>query len=146
MGHGIMFHHFHDLEHYPKGQGSITAEQFDQILVFLKRDFELLSCHEFTHAFCSNTLKENQLTITFDDALKCQYDLVVPVLRDMDSKHIFLFTTRLSVENLTILSFFETLGPVIFQQLKSFMINFFFLLRIKRKVARKKYPKCQTRI
>ena len=33
--HGIMFHHFHRDDHFPEGQGSITAKEFDKIINYI---------------------------------------------------------------------------------------------------------------
>jgi len=79
--HGIMFHHFHGGEH-PKQQGSISESEFNGLLDFYSRDHAILSADEWKRrAFCQ-TLNENDVCLTFDDGLRCQYDLALPILKD----------------------------------------------------------------
>lgn len=77
--HGLMFHHFHG-ERPPHGQGSITAEQFRELLGFvgLKR---ILSAREWLCRAGDDTLKPDDLCLTFDDNLRCQFDVALPVMR-----------------------------------------------------------------
>ena len=43
---GIMFHHFHGKNH-PVGQGSISANDLDQMIAWLRKDYEILNIEEF---------------------------------------------------------------------------------------------------
>lgn len=79
--HGIMFHHFHGDGHAP-GQGSISADDLRSMIDFLGRD-RFLSASEFRDRALSGALRESDLCVTFDDNLRCQFDVAVPVLRDL---------------------------------------------------------------
>ena len=83
--HGIIFHHFHDEIHPPSGQGSITAKEFEEILNFIGIE-NIISPNEWIAKVRKNKLKENDLCITFDDGLKSQYDICVPILEKYDLK------------------------------------------------------------
>ena len=43
---GIMFHHFHGKNH-PVGQGSISDNDLDQMIAWLKKNYEILNIEEF---------------------------------------------------------------------------------------------------
>ena len=80
-----MFHHFHDTNHI-KGQGSINEIEFRSIIDFYSKNFNLLSADLFFKKFLSKSLNKNDVCITFDDNLKCQYDVALPVLNDLQIK------------------------------------------------------------
>lgn len=87
--HGIMFHHFHDNKKYLKTPGSINKQQFRRILEFIGKK-NILSPSEFIKKLKNKTIKKNHLCLTFDDSLKCQYDIALPVLTDLKIKAFFL--------------------------------------------------------
>jgi peptidoglycan/xylan/chitin deacetylase (PgdA/CDA1 family) len=74
-----MLHHFHDDRH-PRGQGAIDADRFERLLkgMGLAR---FLPAREFQRRALAGTLADGDLCISFDDALRCQYDVALPVLR-----------------------------------------------------------------
>lgn len=76
---GIMFHHFCDAKH-PKGQGAISGEELEEMLHYVGLD-NILPAEDFQRRLVSNKLKNTDVCITFDDNLKCQYDVAYPVLK-----------------------------------------------------------------
>lgn len=76
--HGIMFHHFHG-GLYGTSQGSISAEQLDQMLVHVGLH-RILPAREWYERSLADTLEPHHLCLTFDDALRCQYEIAWPVL------------------------------------------------------------------
>ena len=82
--HGIMFHHFHDERHY-QGQGSISQQDFDDILQFVGLD-RILEPHEWTKRLNEGRLVEGDLCISLDDGLLCQFDIALPVLEKYNLK------------------------------------------------------------
>lgn len=76
--HGIMFHHFYDAVH-PRGQGAISAGEFADMLEFLGRG-RFLPAREWLRRAIEGSLGDDDLCLTFDDALRCQYDIALPVL------------------------------------------------------------------
>ena len=60
--HGIMFHHFHDEKKHPKGQGSISSEQFRKMILFLQENYNLISAMEW---FEKSKIKKLSLRISF---------------------------------------------------------------------------------
>lgn len=84
--HGIMFHHFHDENKHPRGQGSISGEEFRKMILFLQKDYNILSALEWFEKSNDKKLKENDICITFDDNLLCQYEIALPVLDEFNIK------------------------------------------------------------
>jgi peptidoglycan/xylan/chitin deacetylase (PgdA/CDA1 family) len=76
--HGAMFHHFHAPGHRG-GQGSIDAATFNACVDFLGID-RLLSPEEWMWKARRGLLRDEDLCITFDDGLACQYKFALPVL------------------------------------------------------------------
>lgn len=76
---GLMFHHFTDGDVHPAGQGAITAERFRDILDYF--DDRLLSAREWREKRLVGQLKDGEICLTFDDGLRCQFDIALPVLQ-----------------------------------------------------------------
>lgn len=79
--HGIMFHHFHG-ENHPPGQGSVTADEFHQMISLLRKEYRFLSAIDFLEAAHTGRLRSNDVCLTLDDSLLCQYEIAKPVLAD----------------------------------------------------------------
>jgi peptidoglycan/xylan/chitin deacetylase (PgdA/CDA1 family) len=79
--HGIMFHYFHD-RHHPAGQGSLSADELAELIRFLGRE-RILPARRWLDRAIDGTLAGPELCLTFDDNLRCQYDVALPVLRDV---------------------------------------------------------------
>jgi peptidoglycan/xylan/chitin deacetylase (PgdA/CDA1 family) len=79
--HGLMLHHFCDARH-PRGQGAIDANCFRRLLEAIGIE-RFLPAKTFQERALAGDLKEGDLCISFDDALRCQYDVALPVLREL---------------------------------------------------------------
>tara|TARA_B110000211_G_scaffold234801_1_gene306374 strand:- start:1003 stop:1971 length:969 start_codon:yes stop_codon:yes gene_type:complete len=148
--HGIMFHHFHDDRIHKRGQGSISKEEFYKMINFIGRK-NILNADIFFEKIRSKKLKENEVCLTFDDAIKCQIDIALPVLEDLKIKSFFFVYSSLfdgspdklevfryfrmnyfvSVEN-----FYENFYKVLNEDLNSFFIKY----NDKIKNLKKKHP------
>src|SRR6266550_8962669 len=81
--HGIMFHHFWDERgKHPRGQGAISGDELRAMIQFLGRD-RILPAREWMEKAAAGTLREGDLCLTFDDNLRCQWDVARPVLREL---------------------------------------------------------------
>jgi peptidoglycan/xylan/chitin deacetylase (PgdA/CDA1 family) len=78
VAHGIMFHHLHGGRH-PKSQGSISADELDQIIRFVGRERILDPC-DWMERVEHHNLRDDDLCLTFDDGLLCQFEIALPVL------------------------------------------------------------------
>ena len=86
--HGVMFHHFHGQQH-PISQGSLDSDHFEAKLQFLTQNFNLLSPTEFTEKITNNEIEIRDICLTFDDALKSQFDIAFPILQKLKLKAFF---------------------------------------------------------
>jgi len=79
MPHGLMFHHFHSHRH-PPGQGSIDAREFEALLRHVG-PAHILPARQWLEQAQTGQLRPGALCLTFDDNLRCQYDVALPVMR-----------------------------------------------------------------
>ncbi len=86
--HGIMFHHFHDKKSHSKSQGSISEDDLLRLIKFIGRK-NILNAEIFYEKLKSGSLKKNEVCFTFDDGIKCQIDVALPVLEDQKIKAFF---------------------------------------------------------
>ena len=80
--HGIMLHHFHDENKHIVGQGSISAEQFNDMLDFYGKTYNIIGAQEYVYKSDTESLQSKDVCLTFDDGLLCQYDVAFPVMKD----------------------------------------------------------------
>ena len=85
---GIMFHHFRG-ENQPKAQGSISAEQFGQMIDLVQSNSTILSPSEYLQLAQQNLLKDHHTCLTFDDALQSQIKIALPVLDSFNIQGFF---------------------------------------------------------
>ncbi len=108
--HAIMFHHFHNQKHQPS-QGSISSSEFSNMLDWLNNSFNILGAKEYLNKFENSKLKPNDICLSFDDALLCQYDVALPILRKKKIKAFFFVYSSVyskKPDNLEIFRYFRT--------------------------------------
>lgn len=111
--HGLMFHHFHNEGNHKKSQGSISKDDFYNIIKYIGRD-KIIDANEFIFRLKEKKLNKNNVCITFDDALRCQYEIALPVLEDLKIKSFFFIYS----------SIFET-KPDLLEVYRYFRTNFY---------------------
>ena len=119
-----MFHHFHDDDIHTKGQGSISKDDFYKLIKFIGKK-NILDADIFFEKLKKNNLKENEVCLTFDDGIKCQIDVALPVLEDLKIKSFFFVYTSIfedKPDNLEIFRYFRT---NYFKSINDFYINFY---------------------
>jgi peptidoglycan/xylan/chitin deacetylase (PgdA/CDA1 family) len=92
QSHAIMFHHFHG-EHHSRGQGSISAEQFEKMIDWLEDKYTLLDAEEYSFKLKKRKLRDNDICLTFDDGLLCQADIAAPILKKRSIRAFFFVYT-----------------------------------------------------
>ncbi len=130
VSHGIMFHHFHDDTKHIKGQGSISAEQFEQMIRYLQTDKVILSADEWMYKALRGNLKENETCLTFDDNLLCQFEVAFPVLKKHGLKAFwFVYTSPFEgvIEKLEVYRYFRF---AYFQNVEDFYLSFFRVIQL----------------
>ena len=92
--HGLVFHHFHDAFH-PAGQGSLSGNDFEGLLDYIGLD-NILSADEWFDRALHGKLTSTDKCITFDDNLRCQFDIALPVLNKLKKTAFwFVYTSPL---------------------------------------------------
>ena len=125
-----MFHHFHGGNH-AVGQGSISASDLDQMISWLKKDFEILNIEEFYVKALEGSLNTNQTCLTFDDSLLCQYEIALPVIESHGFTALFnVYSSAFSgrPDPLEVYRYFRS---VFYQSFDEFFDDFFLLTREK---------------
>ncbi len=105
-----MFHHFHDGKHHLKSQGSISKDDLAKLIRFIGKK-NILDANIFYDKLKKNELQSNQVCFTFDDAVKSQISIALPVLEDFKIKSFFFIYTSIfegKPDNLEIFRFFRT--------------------------------------
>ena len=96
--HGIMFHHFHDVKKHKKTQGSISKDELYKLITFIGKE-NILSANEFLIRFKEKKLNKRNLCLTFDDGLKSQFDVALPLLEELNIKAFFFICTSIFDKN-----------------------------------------------
>lgn len=103
----LIFHHFHDQKKHHHSQGSSSSEEFSKIIEFLNQKFNLINPNEFIFKIEKNKLKSDDVCISFDDGLKSQIDIALPVLESFNLKAFFFIYTGIFSENPPLFEFFR---------------------------------------
>ena len=128
-----MFHHFHGRSH-SKTQGSISAKQLCKIIYFLKKKYNLINASDFLDKFINKNFEKRDVCLTFDDALKSQVDIALPVLNRERIQAFFFLYTNVFEKNFNKLEVFRDFRTTRYKKIDFFYEDFF--LKFK-----KKYPK-----
>ena len=148
--HGIMFHNFHDNKNNGKVQGSISADCLYKLINFIGRQ-NIINSDIFFEKFLSKKLKKNEVCLTFDDGIKCQLDIALPVLEDLKIKSFFFPYTSMfegKPDNIEIYRYFRA---NYFDTINDFYNNFYnnlnkdlnnFFEKIEKNIinSKSKYP------
>ena len=93
FAHGLMFHRFHKSGNPPAGQGSVTEVEFEEILNYVGAA-RILSPEEWIARVKTYSLKKHHLCITFDDGLRSQFEVALPILEKYKLKAFwFVFSS-----------------------------------------------------
>ena len=125
--HGIMFHHFHDDGVHTRSQGSISKDDFYKMINFIGRN-NILDADIFFEKFKNKKFKENEVCITFDDTIKCQIDIALPVLEELKIKSFFFVYTSVFEGRPDNLEVFRYFRMNFFDNVDEFYNNFYKVL------------------
>lgn len=109
VAYGVMFHHFHGGRH-PVGQGSISAEDLANLLEFVGVH-RILPAREWLERAIKNRLTPDDVCLTFDDNLMCQFEVALPVLRQFGlTAFWFAYTSVVegNIEPIEVYRYFRT--------------------------------------
>lgn len=120
---GVMFHHFHSAVH-PAGQGSIDAVALRQIIERIS-PARILPAREFLSRAQNGQLRENEVCLTFDDNLRCQYDIALPVLEEFGLTAFWFVYTSVLQGNVEPLEVYRHFRMTRFDSVDAFYRAFF---------------------
>lgn len=118
-----MLHHFHDEKH-PSSQGSINADQFTQLIEQVGYD-DILPAREWLRRSLNGMLRDQDRCITFDDNLRCQFDVAYPVLRRKDITAFWFVYTSVLEGNIERLEVYRKFRHSYFSSIDDFYAAFF---------------------
>ena len=125
--HGIMFHHFHDYGTHTKSQGSIDKDDFYKMINFIGKK-NILDADIFFEKLKNKKLQQTEVCLTFDDAIKSQIDVALPILEELKIKSFFFVYTSLFEGKPDNLEFFRYFRMNYFKSVDEFYDNFFKVL------------------
>ena len=125
--HSVMFHHFHDDIHLP-AQGSLSSSDFIQMIDWLNKHYSILNASQYKENFENGTLKDTDICLSFDDALKCQYDIAVPVMERLSIQAFFFVHSSAFGQNADPLEIYRYFRTTCYSDIDNFYEDFFHLV------------------
>lgn len=125
MSHGVMFHHFHDDRDHPHGQGSISVDQFREVLRHLTDRHRVLCAQDYYERSLRGALQSRDICLSFDDALRCQYDVALPVLDEFGLKAFFFVYSSVFTDQPDRLELYRDFRNTRFTDIETFYREFF---------------------
>lgn len=135
-----MFHHFHSKTHKPDTANSLSKNQFERILNFVGIK-NILSADEWIFLSNKNKLKANHRCITFDDGLKSQFDVALPVLNKYKLKAFWFIYSAQYDGKYPRLDVFRRFRYHYYNKIEDYYKNFFFQAKVKLSIESDKYRK-----
>ncbi len=124
--HGIMFHHFFDNSgKHPRGQGAISEKQFSDLIERLQAEHEIINADEWIERATGRSLKNNQICLSFDDGLKCQFEVALDVMKQRQIKPFWFVYSSVIQGNLEWLEVYRYFRTVNFSSVDDFYKTFF---------------------
>jgi len=125
---GIMFHHFHGKNH-PVGQGSISANDLDQMIAWLKKNYEILNIEEFFQKALAGKLTTKETCLTLDDSLLCQYEIALPVIESHELTALFNVYSSAFSDKPDPLEVYRYFRSVSYKNFDDFFDDFFIVIK-----------------
>ena len=122
--HSVMFHHFHNGQHLPS-QGSLSGSDFIKMINWLGEKYNLLDANTYQEKFLNQTLQDKDICLTFDDALKCQFDIAVPILERYGIKAFFFVYSSAFSEHPDLLEVYRYFRTSFYDDIDKFYDDFF---------------------
>lgn len=122
--HGVMFHHFHDDETFYRSEGSISADELSRMIDLIGIE-NIISPNEWIQRAAEDALEDHHICLTFDDALRCQYEVAVPVLNNAGITAFFFVYSRAIEGHSERLELFRYLRNVCYESIDSFYDDFY---------------------
>lgn len=145
MTHAVMFHHFHGsgagsggITH-PPSEGSLSGADFAAMLDHLDREFELLDADVFAKRLHEGGLSGSEICLTFDDSLRCQFDIALPELRRRGLRVFFFVYSSVFTDEPEKLEIYRDFRNTCFADVNDFHQAFFAMLAAELPTFQRRY-------
>jgi len=119
----IMFHYFHDDITYLKCQGSLSEQDLEKIITTSK--YKIISVDEWFNKYETNRLSSNEVFLSFDDGLKEQIKIALPVLERHNLKGLYAINTKAILSGRDKLELYRHFRNNYFKDVNDFYVKFF---------------------
>lgn len=138
--HGIMFHNFHDNKNHIKLPGSISSYKFEKLIkkIGIKN---ILNAETFYERLKNKKLKKNHRCFTFDDGIKSQIDIALPILNKYKIKAFFFIYSSIFTNKPDFLEVYRYFRSKYFKRQNDFYNLFYKIGKINKNEISIKYKK-----
>jgi hypothetical protein len=143
--HSIMFHHFHNDKHLP-AQGSLSETDFEEMLDWLDKKYNLIGANNYLQKLKTNSLSNEDICLSFDDALLCQYDIALPFLRNRNLDAFFFIYSSAFIRDPINFEIFRHFRTNCFDGLEDFYHCFFDIVKSKHRAKFENHRKFYNKI
>lgn len=144
--HGISFHHFYDNKVYLKGQGALNKTHLRKLIKFIGHN-NIISPDEFIERIQKKKFNEKKVCFTFDDGLRCQYEIAQPILEEYNIRAFFFCFTSSLTNKPDLLEVYRYFRIKYFKNINAFYNEFFlYFEELKGINIRKIYSKHKNKI
>lgn len=122
--HSVMFHHFHDNKKFNRTQGSLNQKNFLQVIdkIGIKN---IISAQTFYEKMVNKKLTKNDVCLSFDDGLLCQYKIAYPVLKKLNIKAFWFIPSNIFERKPELLEIYSQFRNTKFTHIDDFYSVFF---------------------
>lgn len=118
-----MFHHFNS-ELHPTRPGSLSGQDFEDMLDFLEHEFHIVTPDDFARFSERDRFLKPAVVLTFDDALLSQVEVASPILRERGYAGIFSVYSSVFGGDPDPLEIFASFRAEAFSDFSSFLQEF----------------------
>ena len=135
--HGIMFHRFKNSEIKDSGYGALSAKDLHKLIKFVGKE-RILNPNQWINKIKKKNLGNQDLCLTFDDGLKSQFKIALPVLNKYNIKAFWFVHSNTSKKNYDKSEIFSILIVKKFKKYENFNKKFLEYIKIDEKVFNSK--------
>ena len=135
--HGLMFHRFCKSKRLSLGIGALEKKDFERIINFVGKN-RILNPEEWLQRMQKGKLENNHLCITFDDGLKSQIDIALPILNKFKIKAFWFLHSGIFFGNYDKNEIFNILIFKKFKKFKNFTNKFVHFYKLDTNIFKSK--------
>ena len=105
----------------------MNKNELSKIIQYLKKNYNLLNAEQFLNKTKNNGLDPKDVCLTFDDSLKCQYDIAYPILQKENITAFFFIYSSIFDKKANLMEIFRDFSNKKFKKIKDFHDLFFLI-------------------